>query len=430
VSPLAPARGSRTGRLALLSALYFAQGLPFGFQTGALPILLRERGASLTAISFASALALPWMLKWLWAPLVDRYGSARFGRRRSWLLPLQALLAISALIAALAVSGGTLWPVLVMVAVMNLIAATQDIATDGLAVDALAPGELGLGNAAQVVGYKLGMLTSGGLLLALFGERGFAPVFLGMAALCGAVMLLVLWMDEAKLAGREEARAPAEGDDAHARRSLREVVSLFWRALLRPGLRWALILVASYKVGESLNDVMFKPFLVDAGFTRAQLGLWSGTWGAAASIAGSLAGGLLAARTSPLKALQICALLRVAPLITQWWLAARGAPQAGEVIAVILCEEAFGGALTTAMFAFMMGMVDRRVGATHFTALAALEVLGKMPSGLLAGPIAQQWGYALLFGIGSGLSLAFLLLWFPARREQRRAQVGAASAGG
>src|SRR5262245_16719300 len=96
----APRREVPVKKLAPLLALYFAQGLPFGFQTGALQLLLRERGASLETIGFAGALSAPWLAKAAWAPLVDRYGSHRFGRRKSWIVPMQAGLAVGALFAA------------------------------------------------------------------------------------------------------------------------------------------------------------------------------------------------------------------------------------------------------------------------------------------------------------------------------------------
>ena len=120
--------------IALLLALYFVQGLPFGFQAVALPVYLRQQGASLAEIGLVGVLAAPWMLKMLWAPLVDRYHWPRLGRRRSWILPAQAGLALSC--AAAAAVGGTNLTLL-----------------------------LGLGNAAQVVGFKFGMLTGGGLLV-------------------------------------------------------------------------------------------------------------------------------------------------------------------------------------------------------------------------------------------------------------------------
>src|SRR5688572_26056234 len=93
-------RVPRAGRLGLLTALYFVQGMPFGFQATALPVYLRSHGVSVTTIGFLGLLSLPWLLKVLWAPLVDRYGSRRIGRRKSWIVPLQAALALTALGAA------------------------------------------------------------------------------------------------------------------------------------------------------------------------------------------------------------------------------------------------------------------------------------------------------------------------------------------
>src|SRR5690606_19172227 len=336
----------------------------------------------------------------------------------------------AALVAGFAARESLLWPILVLLLVMNLLAATQDIATDGLAVDTLSARELGPGNTAQVVGYKLGMLTSGGLLLALFGSAGYAPVLFGIAALCALVWLVMVAVPERALV--QSTGAPADSSTtsrssapaASTPDRLRPLLAMLVRALGDPSIRWALVFIATYKTGESMIDVMFKPFLVDAGFSRVQLGLWAGTWGSVASISGSVVGGMLALRLTPIRAMGLCALLRVFPLLFQWWLAARGNPQAPEVITVILAEEAFGGALTTSTFAFMMGLVNRSIGASHYTALATLEVLGKLPAGFIAGPIAQQVGYAALFGLGAALSVAFLPIWLLVQRERRRAASG------
>src|SRR4051812_43314814 len=161
-SSVAGSNMARPYRFLLLLSLYLVQGLPYGFQVMVLPLYLRTLGTSRTAVGFLGVLALPWMLKALWAPLVDR-----FGRRKSWIVPLQLLLAGVAMAGAEAAERRALVPLLVVVLAMNLCAATQDIAVDGMAVDILGQRELGAGNIAQVVGYKAGMLVSGGVLLAL-----------------------------------------------------------------------------------------------------------------------------------------------------------------------------------------------------------------------------------------------------------------------
>src|SRR4051812_5292522 len=89
---------STLSKLALLTSLYLAQGLPYGFFTTALPVIMRQQKQSLGLIGVSAVLALPWGLKFLWAPLVDRYGGSRMGRRRGWIVPLQLLTVVMALL--------------------------------------------------------------------------------------------------------------------------------------------------------------------------------------------------------------------------------------------------------------------------------------------------------------------------------------------
>jgi MFS family permease len=395
-------------KLGLLGALYFVQGMPFGFQATTLPVFLRTQGLSLKAIGFLGALSLPWILKALWAPLVDRYGSERIGRRKSWILPMQAGLVVTCVAASFVSPTEALPTLLGLVALMNLFAATQDIAVDGLAVDMLTPEELGPGNIMQVVGYKLGMTMSSGLLLWASEHIGLRGLFLAMAAFS------LVALGVSAFAREPAATARRTGP----RTSWAEVLGQLKAALLLPGTGWLLLFIGTYKLGETMADVMYKPFLVDAGFTRGQIGLWVGTWGNVASLLGSTAGGLLASRMPLLGTVALTASLRVVPLAGRWWLASQGVTEE-RFIAVTLAEEFFGGALTTAMFAFMMSRVNRRVGASHYTLLASVEVLGKAPCGPLAGVLMQDagWSYARLFGLSIALSLAFLVLLLPLREQ-------------
>ncbi len=405
-------------RLAILWLLYFVQGLPFGFQVSAVPVLLREAGASLTVISLAGgAISAPWLLKPLWAPWVDASAT-----RKAWIVPMQAALALGAL-ATGAVGDARILPLALAVGAMNLFAATLDIAVDGLAVDMLRERDLGMGNAAQVVGYKLGMLSGGGLLLWLSSRVGFTPSLVVMALVI-AVALGVTWRF------REPPRVEAS-PRGRARPAYRATMRALSTALAAPGAGSLALAVLSYKVGESVADGMFKPFLVDAGFDRGEIGLWLGTWGMLLSLAGSLAGGWLASRWSIWGTLALFACARIAPLAAQWWLTTLEAPSAAQVIGITCAEHFCGGGLTTAMFALMMSRTDRRIGATHFTALAALEVIGKGVPGLGSGPLTEAVGYGGAFGLSVTLSVAFLFVLPPLRRRAAsplRANGGAAAA--
>lgn len=396
--------------MGLLSALYFVQGLPYGFQTTALPVYLLTHGATVMVVSSLGLLAAPWSAKALWAPLVDRHGSERIGRRKSWILPMQAGLAAACVAAAFVPVGSALSVLLGLVFLMNLFAATQDIAVDGFAVDLLEPHELGWGNTAQVVGYKLGMLTGGGLLVWASDVIGWRGLFLAMALLSLGVLGVVAL-------AREPRRAVDVGAPDGERLSWTDLKARLLTALRLPGTGWVLLFIGTYKLGETLVDVLFKPFLVGAGFNVPQIGLWVGTWGLVASLLGSFVGGWFASRMPILGVVALAASLRIFPLGGEWWLATHGATASG-VISVTVAEHFFGGILTTAMFAFMMSRVDKRIGATHYTLLASVEVLGKTPGGPLGGYLNTRlsWSYAHLFLLGTVLSVAFIGLLLPVRR--------------
>ena len=387
----------RTKKIILLSTLYFSQGIPFGFQATALPVYLRSSGVSLSGIGFISALALPWMFKALWAPLVDRYWSDRIGRRKSWLVPMQTLMVATLALSSLADPGEATMTLLALVFVMNLVAATQDIAVDGLAVDILDADELGTGNAAQVVGYKAGMLLGGGIILWLTSFLSWERLFL--------VMSLAAALPLALLASFKE----TDSDTGSVRLiDIPGILAAAGRFFASRGSWWAVSLIATYKLGEVMIDVMFKPFLVDSGFSPSQIGLWLGTWGMAASLAGSLSGGFLVKKIGVPRALGIALTLRVVPLVFEWWLTT-AQPNASDVITVTMFEHFFGGALTTAMFAFMMSIVDREIGATHYTILASIEVAGKAPGGWISGIAAEASGYGAVFAAGIILSVAVFI---------------------
>jgi MFS transporter, PAT family, beta-lactamase induction signal transducer AmpG len=398
---------SLAARLAILSVFYLVQGLPFGFQAKALPVYLTSHGLSLTEVGFAGAVSAPWLLKPLWAPFVDRYASERFGRRRSWIVPLQAALASTCLGLAFVPPEALLW-FLGLVTLTNLFAATMDIAVDGLAVDMLEPHELGWGNIAQVVAYKIGMVIGGGILLWASQWIGWRGLFQGISALIFVAWLITLLWREPKFDDDE-----AQQQEPAIRTDLRALLRTLGRALISPGGRTLLLVVATYKIGESISDGMFEPFLVRyAKWTEARIGLVVGVHCMWFSLAGSFLGGALVARWGAYRVMVGFAIARTLAISGVVALARLDPGSIGNADVLIAkgLEELTGGGLTTAMFAFMMGLVDRRIGATHYTLLAGVEVLGKAPGGLLSGVLADAVGFAWTFATGLGISLLCLPL--------------------
>lgn len=397
--------------------LYLVQGLPFGFQVSALPIFLREQGVGLAAIGYSTALAAPWALKILWAPLIERYGGHR-GRRVRWIVPLQLGMAVGFGVASMLEIPDQLGALMVVLLVLNALAATQDIAVDGLAVDLLPPSELGVGNAAQVVGYKVGMLLAGGVLVWASAWLGWSGSFLVMAGLVTLVATFAARVQE------PPAQAKTEDDPTATVGALLGTLKL---SMKTRGIGLALAVVATYKMGESIIDVMYKPFLIDQGLSASTLGLWLGTWGMGASVVGSVLGGVLAARQPLFRMLMVVGALRLLPELGQLGLAAGWLTVSDvHVIGISLAEHLVGGALTTVMFATMMGMVDRRIGATHFTLFACVEVWGKSASALVSGLIAETFSYAGAFSLGIFIGCVFLALVarLPPALEPNRSETG------
>ena len=386
--------------LGLLAMLYFAQGLPSGLLGKALPPLLRQQGISLSTIGFTALLALPWTLKFLWAPFLDR-----FWTRRSWLLTLN--LATFGLMILLASRDFGTWvsqsfPFLMMLLfLMNITAATQDIATDGLAVSRLAPHLRGLGNSVQVIGYKVGMIFGGGLLLWLIARYGWQLSYTALAFLIVPILLPVWFMREPEVLEREETKhAPWRGWHGYVR--------LFTDFLSRERMGWWLVTVATFKAGDSLASRMIGPLLSDHGLSLSDIGLLTGVVGATAGLAGALLGGLFLLRLGHYKALLIFGAMQAAGFIGYLYIAGGGYDI--RALYTVICMEQFADGLSTvALFTSMMDVCRKQLPGTDYTLQAAFQVTVSGFAALAGGLFTQMFGYQTVFAAGAALTLFALV---------------------
>lgn len=400
-----PANTSLPSRLWLLLTLYVCQGLPTGVFTQALPAILRRYDVPLTVIGLSGLLALPWALKFLWAPFVEVHFLSRIGQRRSWILPMQ-LAALVMLVAmaffdplSLATTAGVARFFLLMFLV-NLFAATQDIATDGLAVRILDFHERGLGNGVQVAGYRLGLIIGGGLLLYMIGAWDWRLSFLGLAVLLLLLSLPVLRFHET---------APG----AHAENKRLPYLQIFTSFFARPGLRGWLLVLMTYKAGESLGSAMVKPMLVDMGLDLKQIGLMVSVAGSLAALIGALLGGWLTAVLGRYRAIIGFGALQALGVAAYAWLSWRqdqGLPVSLELIYAINALEHFvSGMAMAALLTAVMDLSRPDHAASDFTVQVSVLAIFGGSFYLAAGVVAETLGYTSYFLI-SGL-LALVLLW-------------------
>ncbi len=375
--------------LLLLTGLYFAQGLPFGFFTQAIPVLLRDAGLSLTAISLTSFLYLPWGIKFLWAPAVDRLGT-----RRGWILGTQfASAGVAFALAATDLSGSLRW-LFVAIAAINLFSATQDIATDGLAVRLLGPRDRGLGNGIQTGAYRIGMIAGGGGLLWLFSLGGWRILLLalgGLILLC-TVPVVLLARDEGPDGAPRTVGPPEPG-----------LGTAWWARLRRPGVIALIALLAVYKFGNAMISAIAGPFLHDASLSLTEIAVVSGALSSAGALAGSALGGWLAFRYGRRPALLFGGVTQTVT-IALYVVAALGVGGFPMVVAASLTEHVFGGAATVALFTLMMDASEREYAGADYTLLACAVVAAQGAAGFAGGVSGDALGYPVTFTIGMVLS--------------------------
>lgn len=383
---------TRSYKITLLIALYMAQGLPFGFFTLALPVLLREAGYSLTQISLLSFVALPWVLKFLWAPFLDHTGT-----RRVWLLGFQLTSIVGALLLTQADPSHGLMVLIVAAFAFNILAASQDVITDGLAVRMLDTKERGLANAIQVGAYRFGMILGGGLLLSVFARTNWQVTFVCMAGLLVLTVLPTFFLKE------------TANNTGGATYSGGELLIGWLQRLMQPGILWFAAIIFLYRFGDQMVATLLGPFLIDQGMNKEAIALMKGTVGSATSLFGALLGGWLAYSAGRRTAVLTSGIAQAASY-TLYIVAALGMGGVSLLWAATICEGVIGTMATVALFTLMMDASDPEHAGTDYTLFASLVVIMGPIGNVSGAAVADAIGYASAFTLGSILALLGTLL--------------------
>ena len=390
----------RSGILVALSCLYLAQGIPFGFATEYLPVVLREQHYSYSAIAALSWLQLPWQLKIFWAKAADH---PRL-RARTRVVILAMQLALTLVVAAFAARPLREAPLhwFVLTAVAAAIAATQDVFVDAFAVRVLRPEERGFGNSAQVAGYRAGMLIGGAALLTFVDTIGEGRTLL----MCAGVVLVA---SASAFVSSEEAIVEAP----NAEPAKPTPIVPFVARLFRPEAVAVIVLAATYKLGLHMASSLLKPMAVDYHWTKQQIGIAVVTFGTGGALVGSLAGGAVHRLLKEKRALLIAGVLQAfvcLPLI----LVDRLHAPLGLTTAVFAFEHFASGLGTTVLFAALMSATRPADAGLHYTVLTSANALAIGIGGLLGAGIADLFGKSTTFAIAAivcAAPLLFLRRW-------------------
>ena len=387
----AAARSPRVGAVALQS---FSSGMPLGLVWIALPAWLAYRHVDIKTIGYFSLAQAPWNFKFLWAPLMDRFSLPWLGRKRSWIVLCQLLLALGTAGLALEGSAPSVGAVAALATFIAFASASQDIAIDAYAVEILEKDEQGLAVGARIAVYRLAMYTTGALALTLGALWGWAWVFVGQA-------LLFLPMVVVAVRSPEPERPPSP---PHSLRAAvwEPLVSVFRmdRALE------ILAFVLLYKLGENLATALTRPFLIERGFTPADVGVATATLGLAATLIGTFAGGFLTERIGLGRCLWLSGLLQAVGCLGYAFVDRLGGPAPGgglfdlhrlAMYGAVSAEAAFQGMAAGALGVLLLRLTSRSFSATQFALFSSIFALGRVLVGPLAGILVDALGWSTFF---------------------------------
>ncbi len=384
---------TRSGRLATFFTLYIAQTIPMSFISTVIPVLMRESNFSLIEISMMQLVKLPWIVKFMWSPLVDRYSSSVAHYKR-WIITSELVYAL--LIGAVVFLDYQInfYVMLPLIIAAFVASATQDIATDALAVLSFNREEKSLVNSMQSMGSFAGTLVGGGLLLMAYKSMGWS-FMMAMLALfvVVAIIPISLFKGEGVVVDRTQHRAEKK-----------DIIRFFtqkgvWRQII------FLLLFYSGLIGTL---AMLKPWLVDLGYTMEEIGVMSGIFGTAVGLGCSFISGLVVKRISRYWARVGVAVFIL--LVTLYFVfVAHTQPTTPMLYGAVFMLWGAYGAASVVVYTCAMDQVRIAREGTDFTLQTVITHFSGIVLAIASGHIAQWLGYEGLTIFEASLAAISLL---------------------
>jgi len=339
----------------------FVSGVPLLLTITLLQAWLTDEGISKSTIGLFALVGLPYSLKFLWAPIFDKYIINALGRRRGWLLVSQIALIIS--IVGLGMTNPSLSAinVAILALLVTFFSASQDIVIDAYRRESLLDEEQTLGASAYVLGYRIGALAAGagGLILADLISYQFVYMIMASIMVIGVVTTII-------------ADEPLQEDEP---KTLKDAVIMpFTEFFDRKGFNSAvliLLFVLLYKVGDTMAHSLSTNFYLDIGFTKTEIGTVVKVFGLIATLIGAFLGGLISLRIGLYKSLIIFGIFQAVATLGFSVLASVG-NYISVLMVVISLENLAAGMGYTAYLAFMANMTNKEFTATQFALMTAI----------------------------------------------------------
>lgn len=365
--------------------LAFSSGLPLVLTSSTLQAWFTTTGVNLYAIGALTLVGIPYSLKFLWAPLIDRFSLPWLGRRRGWILLMQLGLCVTLFLLANmqpAVSAHWMGALALVIAILS---ASQDIAIDAYRADILLPEERGLGAACTIFGARMAILLSGGVALIFADHFGWRLLYEGMAVLMALCAIATYFGPETT----KDITAP--------KNFIAAIVQPFKDLLQRNGILVILLFVVFYKIGDALALALMSNFLLHGlGFSLTEVGIAYKTMGLLATILGAFAGGLLLTRISLYAGLLWFGMAQAFSNLMFMWLAYVGKSYL-LMSSAIFIESFCSGMSTAALLAYLMSLCHQQYSATQYAFLSALFSVGRVFLGPVAALLVAYFGWTIFY---------------------------------
>jgi predicted MFS family arabinose efflux permease len=404
--------GSNWKKFPTLFGLYIAQAIPMSFFSTVVPVIMRQENYSLESIGLLQLIKLPWIFKFLWAPLVDR-SAGTLQNYRKWIISSELFYAVVILAIGFLDLRTDFVLIIGMMIVAFIASATQDIATDAFAILILKKEERCVGNSMQSAGSFMGTLAGSGLLLVVYHFLGWKSLLFALSGFVVMALIPLLLYRSARPAEIREKSRPA---------SMMDIIS-FFRV---PDMWKRVIMLTLFYSGIIGSLAMLKPYLVDNGYNIKEIGVISGIAGTSLAASAALFAGFLMKRISRRGAMLFFASFIV--FVTIYLIVAMEINTRVSVISAILLVWISYGMATVGVFTTSMDIVRKGREGTDFTLQIVITHLSSLMIAVFSGRLADATGYGFLFRLEfllALLSLVSVYFLFPRKpiedEDKRRA---------
>ncbi|MDP1574697.1 MAG: AmpG family muropeptide MFS transporter [Coxiellaceae bacterium] len=378
----------------------FASGLPLGLVGATLQAWYTVSGASLIAIGWLTLVGQPYAYKFLWAPLLDRFEPFSLGRRRSWIICMQALLVLG--LCAMGFLNPAKNPLFLAFIALSvaIFSATQDTAIDAYRTELLEEHERGIGVSASTVAYRIAMMVSSALALMIASVLSWHSLYFLMAG-CFVVLMLITW------------RSPNPAVSSSPPTSMRAaMLAPLVNFFSRKHAFYIILFIVLYKLCDAMALSLNTAFLLRVmHFSLIQIGAISKTVGLTAGLMGSVVGGFLLPYFNLYRSLIIFGFLQLASNLLYAWLYIVG--KNITIMSIAIFGENFcSGLATVAFIVFLMQLCDKRYTATQYALFSAFASLGRIFIGPVSAVLVDHIGWVDFYIVSSLVGLPALVIMF------------------